>query len=135
MQTLLIVFLFSIFYYLVFTYVDFVYQKRFVKKLISKRKNLSDKEILAFYLHSNLSESSILELWNEVATNFNIPSGYLRPEDCLVKMGTLKVGVDHPKVESLEEIALERQKKINKSIDLESIATLDDYIKSFADKN
>ncbi len=133
MQTLLIASF--IICYFVSIFVDFVYRKRYLKKSMSKRKYLNDKEILAFYQHSNLSESIILELWNEVATNFNIPPGYLRPEDCLAEMGILNVIVDHPKLERLTDIALEREKALNKSIDLEAIATLDDYIKAFADIN
>ncbi|KDN11602.1 hypothetical protein SALWKB12_2098 [Snodgrassella communis] len=47
-------------------------------------------------------------------------------------MGILQIIVDHPKLEDLTDIAIEREKALNKPIDLESISTLDDYIKAFA---
>ena len=130
MITFLIIFL--ILSLIVFNSADLICKKKYLKKLKDTRKYLSDQEILAFYTNSKLSEISILELWNEVATNFDIPSGYLRPEDHLAEMGILQIIVDHPKLGDLTEIAIERKKSLNKPIDLESISTLDDYIKAFA---
>ncbi|MCO6523010.1 MAG: hypothetical protein J6571_07490 [Snodgrassella sp.] len=121
-----------ILYIIVYKSIDLIHKNKYLNKLKDTRKYLSDQEILAFYTNSKLSEISILELWNEVATNFDIPSGYLRPEDHLAEMGILQISVDHPKLEDLTEIAIERKKSLNKPIDLESISTLDDYIKAFA---
>ncbi|WP_239326373.1 hypothetical protein [Snodgrassella gandavensis] len=126
--------IFLIFGLIVFKFIDSIYLKRYLKGLQDTREYLSDQEILAFYIDYKLSEISVLELWNEVATNFDIPPGYLRPEDCLAEMGILQIIVDHPKLENLTDIAREREKALNKSIDLESISTLDDYIKAFAVK-
>ncbi|PIT54873.1 hypothetical protein [Snodgrassella alvi] len=130
----IIIILFSIFVicYIFQCVIDKSHRKKYLNNLKDTRKYLSDAEILSFYKDSNLSEISILELWNEVATNFDIPSGYLRPEDCLAEMGILQIVVDHPKLQALTDIAIEREKELNKSIDLENISTLDDYIKAFA---
>ncbi|PIT19867.1 hypothetical protein BGI36_03560 [Snodgrassella communis] len=117
---------------IVYKSIDLIHKNKYLNKLKDTRKYLSDQEILAFYTNSKLSEISILELWNEVATNFDVPPGYLRPEDHLAEMGILQISVDHPKLEDLTEIAIERKKSLNKPIDLESISTLDDYIKAFA---
>jgi heme oxygenase len=121
-----------ILYIIVYKSIGLIHKNKYLNKLKDTRKYLSDQEILAFYTNSKLSEISILELWNEVATNFDVPPGYLRPEDRLAKMGILQIVVDHPKLESLNDIVIERKKTLNRPIDLESISTLDDYIKAFA---
>ncbi|PIT30445.1 hypothetical protein BGI37_00245 [Snodgrassella alvi] len=121
-----------ILYIIVYKSIDLIHKNKYLNKLKDTRKYLSDQEILAFYTNSKLSEISILELWYEVATNFDVPPGYLRPEDRLAEMGILQIVVDHPKLEDLTDIAIEREKVLNKPIDLERISTLDDYIKAFA---
>jgi hypothetical protein len=121
-----------ILYIIVYKSIGLIHKNKYLNKLKDTRKYLSDQEILAFYTNSKLSEISILELWNEVATNFDVPPGYLRPEDRLAEMGILQIVVDDPKLEDLTDIAIEREKVLNKPIDLESISTLDDYIKAFA---
>ena len=80
------------------------------------------------------SETSILELWHEVANNFDVPSGYLRPEDELADMGIINFTEDHPKLEDITDIAIERMKALNKPINLQDISTLDDYIRALAVK-
>lgn len=99
---------------------------------MKKRQCLTNEAILAFYLKSNLSESSILELWNEIAEILDVPVGYLRPEDPLNKIVTIKFFSDD-RIEDISDMAIARAKSLNKSIDLEKIVTVDDYVRAFAE--
>jgi len=127
----IILFIFSI---LVSIYIDRSHKKKYLERLKITRKYLTDEEILNFYHNSEFSETSILELWHEVANNFDVPSGYLRPEDELVGMGIINFWGDHPKLEDISDIAIDRMKALNKQIDLQDISTLDDYIRALAGK-
>ena len=42
--------------------------------------------------------------------------------------------VDHPKLEDITDIAIERMKALKKPINLQDISTLDDYIRALAVK-
>ncbi|KEQ01645.1 hypothetical protein SASC598J21_000150, partial [Snodgrassella alvi SCGC AB-598-J21] len=61
-------------------------------------------------------------------------SGYLRPEDELADMGIINFTVDHPKLEDITDIAIERMNALNKPINFQDISTLDDYISALAVK-
>lgn len=111
---------------------DKIYRKICVKRLMKKRQCLTNEAILAFYLKSNLSESSILELWNEIAEILNVPVGYLRPKDPLNKIVTIKFFSDD-RIEDISDMAIARAKSLNKSIDLEKIVTIDNYVRAFAE--
>lgn len=127
----IILFIFSI---LVSIYIDRSHKKKYLENLKNTRKYLDDEEILNLYHDSEFSETSILELWHEVANNFDDPSGYLRPEDELADMGIINFTEDHPKLEDITDIAIERMKALNKPINLQDISTLDDYIRALAVK-
>lgn len=69
-----------------------------------------------------------------MADILSVSAGYLRPSDQLDKIVTLSFYTDD-RVEDISDRAIELNKILGLSLELETIKTLDDYITAFSSKN
>jgi hypothetical protein len=100
--------------------------------LLSDRESLSHDEIFGrFYSSSGLSREVVMQLWEEVATALGYDASRIRPTD--------RFGVElkefrfmDGEVDDLSAIAHERVRRHGLSIDLSTVATVDDYVRTFA---
>lgn len=117
-----------------FILMDKCYRRFCIARLMKKRQCLTHKEMLAFYELTDFSPTDILERWFEVADILGVSAGYLRPSDQLNKIVTLSFFTDD-RVEDISDRAIELNKILGLSLELEMMRTLDDYITAFSSKN
>jgi len=112
--------------------VNFIFQRRRESDVFGKRSFLSDQIIYDnYYATSGLSAPIVTELWHEVAEKCGISFGKLRPTDRFgEEIGSYLITSE--KLDSLGLVAMERSRKLKMEIDLSTIKTVDDYIKSFS---
>ena len=97
--------------------------------LVTDRVELTDDEIAAFFISTDLPKALVLELWHEAATTLGMKSGKLRPSDRLGKdVGTYAITSDA--LDELEAIARKRASASNVSLELTHVLTLDQYIRT-----
>ncbi|SLN72282.1 hypothetical protein ROA7450_04019 [Roseovarius albus] len=99
---------------------------------LSNRTPLSDTQINEqFYAKHGFDKATVLECWQEIEQWLGLPTGRMRPNDRLV--GDLcRERIIQPSIENLTEAAIDRSSTMNLQIDLETIETVNDYIKAFA---
>ncbi len=101
------------------------------RKLLSVRPALSDDEIFDTYYDSlGAPKETVLELWREICSTLQVDAGRVRPEDRFGKdIGRyFLVSAD---LDSLVAKALERAKRGGVQKDVNTIKTVDDYIRFF----
>lgn len=98
------------------------------------RTPLSDKQIYEqFYAKHGFDKATVLECWQEIEQWLGVPTGRMRPDDRLVE-DLCRERIIQPSIENLTEAAIGRSSTMNLQIDLETIETVDDYIKAFASR-
>lgn len=103
-----------------------------------KRTSMSfqEREILdenalysRFYADSGISQARVLELWHEVASALRVSAGLLRPEDQFGKdIGAWSITSED--LDYLGQLAIKRAKREGRSIDLQAIKSVDDYVRA-----
>lgn len=96
------------------------------------RPALTDEQIYrSYFSDAGLPQSIVLDLWHEVALALKVPPEKLQPSDRFGKElgGYLITSED---LDTLAEIAAARARKFSVIINLESIATLGDYVHKLA---
>lgn len=114
-------------------FLDKPYRKLCIFFIHRKRQCLDNTAILHFYMDSGLSAIDILTLWYNIAEVLEIEPGYLRPSDSLNKIVALPFFSDD-RIEEISDMAIKHNRRLAFSIDLQTIDTLDDYIRAFAAK-
>lgn len=104
--------------------------KRRTKMKLRERQDLNDDELyLQFYSNSGISQAKVMELWHEVADALKVAPGQLRPDDEFGKdIGTWSVTSED--LDYLGQLALKRAKIVGRSIDLQAIKSVDDYVRA-----
>jgi len=83
------------------------------------------------YAESDIPRALVSELWHEVANALKVAPGLLRPDDQFGK----DIGVSTFTSEDLDylgQLALKRAKIAGRSIDLQAIKTVDDYVRTLS---
>ena len=98
------------------------------KQIFSKRQILQEKDIYRLYFSDNrIPEADIFELWREVASQFNLSPGKLRPTDRFGhELGGFWITSDG--LDELYRLAQKRAQQNGIVVDLSKIHTLEDYI-------
>lgn len=82
-----------------------------------------------FYADSGISQARVLELWHEVASALRVSAGLLRPEDQFGKdIGAWSITSED--LDYLGQLAIKRAKREGRSIDLQAIKSVDDYVRA-----
>ena len=106
--------------------------KRRESHLFQERESLDDPEIYRrFYGDSRLPEATVAELWHEIARTLRVPPEKIRPGDRFGK----EIGVSwvtSEDVDRLSEIARARAAACGTPIDLQTVASVDEYIRAFS---
>lgn len=96
---------------------------------LKDREPLDDDAIYArYYADSKLPKTLVLQLWHEVADTLKVPASKLRPDDRFGK----EIGAYWITSEDLDVLAAkgrERAKALGVSIDLQQLATVNDYVR------
>ena len=99
---------------------------------LAKRTPLNHIQIYQqFYTNYGFDKASVLECWQEIEHWLSLPKGRMRPNDRLVGDLCRERGIQ-PSIENRTEAAIDRSNAMNRQVDLETIMTVDDYIKAFA---
>lgn len=110
-------------------------KKRQSLSVLVEREALSEDEIYQhFYATSGLSKAAVSDVWHEVAHVLQVPGEHLRPSDILGK----DIGshwITSEELDALGVVAQKRAKRQGIAIDLESIKTIDDYVRHLAPRN
>jgi len=98
---------------------------------LRQRESLDDEAIYAsYYAEANLPKALVLQLWHEVAETLKVSASQLRPGD---RFGR-EIGAYAITSEDLDVLAAkgrQRAKAVGASIDLESLNSVDDYVRCF----
>lgn len=112
--------------------ISYVFRRR-AARVLHGREALQDKDIYSrFYADSGLPASTVAELWHEVADALRLPYDKLRPAD---RFGQELGGgylLTSEELDVLAAMARDRASKRQTTVDLSTLKTLDDYIRSFA---
>ncbi|MBY4730339.1 hypothetical protein [Cupriavidus pauculus] len=97
---------------------------------LQERQDLNDDALYSrFYSDSGISQAKVIELWHEVADALNVAPGQLRPEDEFGKdIGTWSITSED--LDYLGQLALKRAKVNGRSVDLQAIKSVDDYVRA-----
>jgi hypothetical protein len=97
------------------------------------RDAIGAEELYArYYANSGLSETSVWEVWNEIATTLRVPPEKLRPTDRFGEDIGLYFGPsDH--LDTLSELASKRAQRRQLDVRLEALDTVDDYVRAMAE--
>jgi len=108
----------------------YAFRKRRAKRFFSEREILTGDEIFAqFYGDTGFEKNDVLDIWKEVAEVLHVPYGSLRPTD---KFGEQIRGywlIDN-ELDELSDRTHSRLKKYGKSVNLDKITSLDEYVRS-----
>ncbi len=99
---------------------------------LREREFLDDAAVYSrYYADSGIPEPRVLELWHEVANALSVSPGLLRPEDRFGK--DIGVGfITSEDLDYLSQLAMKRAKVDARNVDLQSIRTVDDYVRALA---
>ncbi|NMV37960.1 hypothetical protein [Ralstonia insidiosa] len=102
---------------------------------LADREPLSDVQIYRqFYATSDLDETEVRTLWNEIVGTLQVPADKLRPSDRFgADIGVWFITSDE--LDALGDLAARRAAQRGVKIDIASLATVDDYVKAFAARN
>jgi hypothetical protein len=106
-------------------------QRAAVKQLLDREALADDVIYEKFYASAGLSKSEVLEIWHDVADVLRVPANRLRPNDRFGK----EVGVYWITSEDLDVLAAkgrERAKKQGRTVNLEKLGTVDEYVRCFS---
>ena len=112
---------------------QFLWHRRELTRLAT-RESLEMHELFArYYASLGLSEASIAESWREIATTLKVPPGQLRPDDRFgAAVGTYMLTSDE--LDTLSELGEKRARQLGINVRLEAIETVDDYVRTFAQR-
>lgn len=100
--------------------------------VLKSRKTLSNEEIYcSYYEQSGLSKDEFNCLWKEISDTLKIESGKIRPTDIFGKDIGLYF-ITSEELDLLFEVATKRAKEMRIPVNIDSIKTVDDYIKFFS---
>jgi hypothetical protein len=112
--------------------IPYLSRKKELRRL-SERDSLQLEELYArYYADSGLSRKSFLEVWNKIADTLAVPAEKLRPADRFGEDIGVYVGVSD-KLDTLSELAHERAERRRIQVRLETLATVDDYVRTLAE--
>ena len=116
----------------------FAFRSAKTKKSLSvleERAVLNYDEIYQqFYASSGVDKNSMIEVWQEIAQVLKVPAERLRPTDKFGKdIGAYWITSEA--LDTLGELAQQRARRLGIAIDLESILTVDDYVKKLSTRN
>ena len=99
---------------------------------LQERQILDDGALyLRYYADSGISQARVLELWHEVASALRVSPGLLRPEDQFGKdIGAWSITSED--LDYLSQLAIKRAKASGRSIDLQTIKSVDDYVRALS---
>lgn len=99
---------------------------------LNKRESLEIKNLYShYYATSGLSEPSVMEIWQEIASTLHLPAEKLRPTDRFGHdVGTYLVLSNE--LDSLGELGAGRAKRLGIDVRWEKIATIDEYVRTLA---
>jgi hypothetical protein len=108
------------------------FRRRAEQRKLLAREALDNEAIYSrFYASAGLPRDQVFELWGEVAETLGVPPDRLRPEDRFGKdVGTYWIMSD-----ALDELAKkgrQRAQQLGVTIDLKTLATVDQYVRCFA---
>lgn len=97
---------------------------------LQERQILDDGVLYSrYYAESGIPQASVMELWYEVANALKVPPGMLRPEDEFGKdIGIWSITSED--LDYLGQLAIKRAKTDGRSIDLQAIKSVDDYVRT-----
>lgn len=97
---------------------------------LQARQVLDDNALYSrYYADSGIPQARVLELWHEVASALRVSPGLLRPEDQFGKdIGAWSITSED--LDYLGQLAIKRAKVDGKSIDLQAIKSVDDYVRT-----
>nr|DAP29575.1 MAG TPA: hypothetical protein [Inoviridae sp.] len=97
---------------------------------LQERHIMDDNALyLRYYADSGIPQARVQELWHEVANALRVSPGLLRPEEQLGKdIGTWSITSED--LDYLSQLAIKRAKVDGKSIDLQAIKCVDDYVRA-----
>jgi len=103
---------------------------------LKEREALNDEEIYQrFYIVSGLSKTAVIDVWHEIASILHVPADRLRPTDIFGKDVGVSSWITNEELDVLGTEAQERAKRQGITINLESIETVDDYVKLLVPRN
>lgn len=112
---------------------QFLWHRAEVRRL-NMRESLAISDLYArYYATSGLSEVAVADTWREIATTLKVPVEKLRPSDKFgVDVGTyLGMSVE---LDTLSEKGAERARQRGLDVQLERLATVDDYVRALASR-
>jgi len=101
-----------------------------LKNLLA-RDALDDEAVYSrFYASTGLPKAAVLEVWHDIADTLRVPADRLRPSDRFGK----DIGVYWITSDDLDALAAKGRKRAKErglSVDLEKLATVDEYVRCF----
>ncbi|WP_454726272.1 MULTISPECIES: hypothetical protein [Cupriavidus] len=99
---------------------------------LQERQILDDNALYSrYYADSGISQARVLELWHEVANALKVSPGLLRPEDRFGKdIGAWSITSED--LDYLGQLAIKRAQVDGRSIDLQAIKSVDDYVRALS---
>lgn len=87
-----------------------------------------------FFKDRGWAKAAVLELWDEIASAAEVPSGRMRPSDSFHRELAAEEGWEFSGETLSITLIAERRAKLNgRDVDLARIHTVEDYIKAFLD--
>ena len=83
------------------------------------------------YLDSGIRMDVVVDLWNDVAKTFGVDPQQLRPDDAFGKELGGGYLITSDDIDALTRIAEMRAKETSLKVDLQTITTLDGYVRTF----
>jgi hypothetical protein len=122
---------------LVFFAIAMLLRQRKIKKAnnaLNNRESLTDEDIyMRFFASKGLEQSSVHELWHEIASILAVPPEKLRPTDLFGKdVGAFFITSEE--LDSLSQRASMRAKIQGRELNLSNIKTIGEYVEAFAGK-
>lgn len=108
------------------------WKRRAEQRSLLAREALDSEAIYSrFYASAGLPRGQVLELWGEVAETLGVPPNRLRPEDRFGKdVGRYWITSDA--LDDLAKKGQQRAKRLGLTVDLKTLATVDQYVRCFA---